>query len=318
MSRGDVNKLISQDIQCEDTYKEDKIKIANRLVKNFSLLKELNLLSTIKNEQTERKVTNGYKQDITYDSENVIYANKYVLNFLQLKEQKRKKEKEEEEEKKKEKEKRKTKFNTKSAQTNFLSENDITLINDTLYKNYLSLSTYTEQIITCDEENNFNIFNNQVMVKHVPVPTYEVVNHSAHLEKTVQMLTLLIKSYNDSLNLIKLQQSVINDVFFYTHNLLKNKQKRLSRKNERLVKAHSVNVRAKEEPQKGASTDVKPPFCTSGEEGDIQPVLSSNQGNLPSMYKTQIDLYRRHISHLYHENDHLKEHLNKCKDGSKD
>ncbi|GAB67786.1 hypothetical protein PCYB_123520, partial [Plasmodium cynomolgi strain B] len=306
MSSGDVNKLISQDIQCEDTYKEDKIKIANRLVKNFSLLKELNLLSTIKDEHKGRKVTNSYKQDtITYDSENVIYANKYVLNFLQLKEQKRKKEKEEEN--------RKIKFNTKFAQPNFLSENDITLINDTLYENYLALSTYTEKIRTCDEHNNFHIFNNEVMVKHIHVPTYDVVNCSAHSEKTLQMLTLLIKSYNDSLSLIKLQQSVINDFAFYTHNLLKNKQ-RLTRKNERLVKAHSVNVRAKGEPQKeGSSADVRPPLCSSGESGDTQPVVSSSQGNLPAMYKTQIDLYRRHINHLYHENDHLKEHLNNCK-----
>ncbi|ANQ09874.1 Uncharacterized protein PCOAH_00043090 [Plasmodium coatneyi] len=304
MSSGVVNELISQDIQCEDTYKEDKIKIANRLVKNFSLLKELNLLSTIKNEQKGRKVTNGYKQDITYDSENIIYANKYILNFLQLKEQKRKKAKEEQN--------KKTKFNTKYFQPNFLSENDITLINETLYKNNLSLSTYTEKIRTSDEKNNFNIFNKEVMVKHVHVPTYDLVNHSPHSEKTLQMLTLLIKSYNDSLSLIKLQQSVINDFFFYTHNLLKNKE-RLTRKNERLVKAHSVNVRTKGEPQKGASTDVKPLLCSSGESGDTQPVPSSSQGKLPSMYKTQIDLYRRHINHLYHENDHLKEHLNKYK-----
>eukprot|EP00366_Plasmodium_knowlesi_P002568 XP_002260065.1 hypothetical protein, conserved in Plasmodium species [Plasmodium knowlesi strain H] len=303
MSSGDVNKLISQDIQCEDTYKEDKIKIANRLVKNFSLLKELNLLSTIKNEHKGRKLTNDYKQEITYDSENIIYANKYILNFLQLKEQKRKKAKEEE--------KRKTKFNTKFSSPNFLSENDITHINEILYKNNLSLSTYTENIMTYDKHNNFNIFNNQVLVKHVHVPPYDLVNHSAHSEKkTLQMLTSLIESYNDTLSLIQLQQSVINDLFFYTHNLLKNKQ-RLTRKNERFVKAHSVNVCAKGEPQKGASTDLRPLLCSSGESGYTQPVHSSNQGNLPFMYKTQIDLYRRHINHLYHENDHLKEHLNK-------
>ncbi|EUD67587.1 hypothetical protein C922_01772 [Plasmodium inui San Antonio 1] len=307
MSSGDVNKLISQDIQCEDTYKEDKIKIAKRLVKNFFLLRELNLLSAIKNEEDKgRKVTNVYKEDITYDSENVIYANKYILNFLQLKEQKRKKEKEEE--------KRKTKLNTKSAQPHFFSENDITLINDTLYENDLSLSTYTEKIMTCDEKSNFHIFNDEVMVKHVHVPTYDVLNQSPHSEKTFQMVTLLIKSYNDSLNLIKLQQSVIKDFLFYTHNLVKNKQ-RLTRKNERLIKANSVNVRTKEKPQKGASVDVTPPLCSRVELGETQPVPSSSQGNLLPMYKTQIDLYRRHISHLYHENDHLKKHLNKCKVG---
>ncbi|KMZ91403.1 conserved Plasmodium protein, unknown function [Plasmodium vivax] len=293
MSGGDVNKLISQDMQCEDTYKEDKIKIANRLIKNFSLLKELNLLSTIKSEHKGGKVTNGYTQDISYDGENIIYAKKYLLNFLQLKEE----------------EKRKTKCNAKSSQQNFLSENDITLINDTLHENDLSLSTYTEKIIKCDEHNNFNIFNSEVMVKHVHVPTYDVVNLSTHSEKTAQMLTGLIKSYNDSLSLIKLQQSVINDFVFYTHSLMRSKQ-RLTRKNERLVKAHpgknhSVEAHAvKDHPVKDPPADLTVPPC--------------RQGSLPSIYKAQIDLYRRHINHLYEENDHLKEHLKQAQGGPND
>ncbi|GAW82288.1 hypothetical protein, conserved [Plasmodium gonderi] len=292
MSNSDVNKLINENIQSEDTYKEDKIKIANKLVKNFSLLKELNLLSTIKSEIEEAKekgdhVTNVIKkEDITYDDKNVIYANRYIIDFLQLKEQNAMKESMNE--------KRKSEL-SKYFEVNVLNEKDMINISNTLQVNELNLSTYAENIMGCDELNNFNIFNRELFVKHIDIPTSDM-NKSADL-KILQILKLLIKNYNNSLNLIKLQQNVINDFIFYTHNLLKNKKK-LIKKNEHLIKNNSVNSHLKTELTKRHSADFKYlPF--------------TNEENISSIYRTQIDLYRKHISHLYNENDILKKYLNK-------
>ncbi|SBT41242.1 conserved Plasmodium protein, unknown function [Plasmodium ovale wallikeri] len=284
----DADELIFEECECEDTQKENKIKIANGLVKNYCLLKELNLLSVIQDEEKNKRTNFNKKNVITYDVENIIYANKYIMDFLQLKEQNVIKIKKEQEEKEEERRKTICKFHEKDI----LNENDMANIMHTLNENELNLSVYEKNIMNCDELSNFRVFNDVLLVKHIDMPTEEENEYTTL--KIREILKSLIKNYNNSLNLIKIQQNVINDMIFYTHNLLMN-NKKLTEKNENLIKLNSLNMELKSKLSNNTVNEIKLPI--------------TDQENISSLLKTQVDLYRKHINHLYDENNDLKKYL---------
>ncbi|SBS86121.1 conserved Plasmodium protein, unknown function [Plasmodium ovale] len=291
----DANELIFEECECEDTQKENKIKIANGLVKNYCLLKELNLLSAIQDEEKNERTYSNKKNVITYDVQNIIYANKYIMDFLQLKEQNVIKIKKEQEEKEEERRKDLCTFHEKDI----LNENDMANIMHTLNENGLNLSVYEKNIMNCDELNNFRVFNDVLLVKHIDMPAEE--KNDCTTLKIREILKSLIKNYNNSLNLIKIQQNVINDMIFYTHNLLMN-NKKLTEKNENLIKLNSVNMELKSKLSNNTVTEIKLPII--------------DQENISSLLKTQVDLYRKHINHLYDENNDLKKYLSSYNGGN--
>ncbi|VTZ70424.1 conserved Plasmodium protein, unknown function [Plasmodium chabaudi chabaudi] len=292
----DENIIINDESGCEDTPKENKIKIANGLVKNFCLLKELDLLTVIKNEDENKQ--NITDKNISCNIENIICANKHILDFIFLKEQNDLKIEETEEEKEKNK-KKKTTIN-KSLEDDTLKEKDILNIIDTLNKNELNISMYENKIKNCDELNNFKPFNNTLLINYIDMPpALNNQNSSSHLH---QVLKLLIKNYNNSLNIIKIQQNTIKDLIFYTHNLLIN-NKMLIDKNEKLIKASSIHTELKTHTPNNNHVEIKLPM--------------TDQENASSLFKTQIDLYRKHINHLYNENNELKKVLSTLDTGKK-
>ncbi|SBT80137.1 conserved Plasmodium protein, unknown function [Plasmodium malariae] len=294
MGSNSVSELINEYMGCEDTHKESKIKIANNLVKNFCLLKELNLLTTIKNEEKSQvlDITNNKDNNIiTYDSNNIIYANKYIMDFLQIKEQNEIKINEEKQRKKKK----------KCYEEEILNEKDILSIINTLNINELNLSMYEKNITYCDELNSFKVFNSHLLVKYIDKIATTEKDKRAHL-KYYEIFNLLIKNYNNTLNLIKTQQRVINDLIFYAHNILIN-NKMLIEKNKNLIKMNSANIELKNKLYDNNAVQIKLPF-TGGEE-------------LSSLYQIQIDLYRKHINHLYNENDELRKNMSMFNAGSR-
>ncbi|CRG94999.1 conserved Plasmodium protein, unknown function [Plasmodium gallinaceum] len=277
MNSNYVNEIFNEAIEYKDTQKENKIKIVNDLVKNFCLLKELNLLDAIKNEE---KVVPNIKLDITsYDSKNIIYANKYIVDFLQLKKQNKLKLKEE-------KKRKKEKYEE------ILNEKDVMNITNTLNENELNLSVYEKNIKNYNELNNFQTINNSLFIKYIDMPT---INHNSFHIKFLQLLNLLIKNYNASLNLIKTQKNVMNYFSFYTENLLMN-NKKLIEKNRKLLRNNSINMELRSKLTVNNCTEIKLPF--------------TNQDNLSSLFQIQIDLYRKHINNLYNQIDDLKKFLN--------
>ncbi|VWU48182.1 conserved protein, unknown function [Hepatocystis sp. ex Piliocolobus tephrosceles] len=304
MNTCDANLLINEDNDCEDAVKANKIKVANNLVKNYCLLKELNLLNVIKNEKKKENNETITKRSIDYSIPNIIDANKYIMDFLQLKEEqsaiKIKKEKLEEKEKDK---KRKNKFN----KDNILSEKDIKNIINILNTNESNLSLYTKNIMNCDKLNNFIGFNDILLIKHIDMSIIKEKNEYVD-SKFYQFLKILIKNYNNSLNLIKIQQSVINDLIFYTHNLLMN-NKMLIEKNENLNKNNSVVYVPNELNNKFYNNNGNNNNNNNNTNINEMKVPGIDSENISSLFKTQIDLYRKHINHLYNENNDLKKYL---------
>ncbi|CRH01122.1 conserved Plasmodium protein, unknown function [Plasmodium relictum] len=277
MNSNDINQILNEDIECKDIQKENKIKIANDLVKNYCLLKELNLLNAIKNE--DKIVPSIKKDNISYNSKNIIYANKYILDFLQLKKQNKLKLKEERKIKKKKYEE-------------ILNEKDILNITNTLNGNELNLSVYEKNIMNYNELNNFQIFNKSLFVKYIDMP---IINHKSFHKKILQLLKLLIENYNSSLNLIKIQQNMMSYFTFYTQNLLIN-NKTLIEKNEKLLQNNYIRMELKSKSLANDGIEIKLPF--------------TSQDNLCSLFQTQMDLYRKHINNLYNQIDDLKKFLN--------
>lgn len=155
---------------------------------------------------------------------------------------------------------------------------------------------YENKIQNCDELNNFKPFNNTLLINYIDIPP--VLNNPNSSSKFHQILKLLIKNYNNSLNIIKIQQNTIKDLIFYTHNLLIN-NKMLIDKNDKLVKiATSIHTKLKNHipnNHNNNSVQIKLPI--------------TDQENTSSLFKTQIDLYRKHINYLYNENNELKKLL---------
>ncbi|CXI99422.1 conserved Plasmodium protein, unknown function [Plasmodium berghei] len=275
------NIIINNESECEDISKKNKIKIANGLVKNFCLLKELDLLTIIKNEEENKK--NFTNKNISCNIENIICANKHILDFIFLKERN--------DLKIKEKEKKKT--INQYIEEDILKEKDILNIISTLNKNELNISMYENKIKNCDELNNFKPFNNTLLINYIDIPP--ALNNPNSSSKFHQILKLLIKNYNNSLNIIKIQQNTINDLIFYAHNLLIN-NKMLIDKNGKLVKiASSIHTELKTHIPNNNNAEIKLPI--------------TDQENASYLFKTQIDLYRKHIHYLYNENNELKKML---------
>ncbi|ETW41064.1 hypothetical protein PFNF135_04698 [Plasmodium falciparum NF135/5.C10] len=298
MNQYDINVLINEDIQCEDVEKENKRKIANDLVKNYCLLKELNLLSTIKNEYKEIVHT---RKNVAYNSDNIIYASKCIMEYMELKKQNELKIKEEEEQQqmqiqvKKEKEK----YSHENKKENILNDNEIVNIMNVLNKNELNLFIYAKNIMECDKVHNFGMFNNPLNINYLDIPEIKQNHNGTHLE---ELIKLLISNYNNSLNIIKMQQNVINNFIFYTHNLLTN-NKMLIQKNHKLIQTISVPKELKNNVSDKDQIKFKLPF--------------TQENNISSLFKIQIDLYRKHIKHLYNVNDDLKKYLSVFNDQNK-
>lgn len=273
MNEYEINTVTDDDIECEDGQTgHNNIKVANQLVKNYLLLKELNLLSVIKEE--EPKIDYTSKKPFQYDSSGLISANQYMLDFIQKKKANKLKEKEE------------LKWK-KIKYEQILNDKEIDVINNILHSNELNLCTYKNNITNYDELKNFQNMYSSLHMNRIETSSISKKKYHSNVS---ELLNNLIKSYNSLLEIIKIQQNVINDFSFYTRNLLIS-NKALIQKNENLCKNYAGDMKIKKKWKLNSVNDT-----------------SSNRepNTLSVSLEAQIDLYRRHINYLYSQNDELK------------